>query len=64
MLKFRKVGECLADKIDDKTVIRVASDKQTYVTLKKIAIKNETSVAEMIRVMINDFLSSYEQASD
>lgn len=58
MKKFRTIGECVADKLKDKKVIQVPSSLDTFIELQKIALKYRTSVSEIIRTLINDFLDS------
>lgn len=63
MFKFRTIGECASTKIEGKTVIKVPAEKEMLDTLKRIAFDNDTSVAEIIRVVMADFLTSYRNDS-
>lgn len=58
MKKFRTIGECVADKLKDKKVIHVPASTGTFIELQKVALKYGTSVSEIIRTLINDFLIS------
>lgn len=60
MKEFKKIGDCVSSKIEDKTKINVYAPRETFTRLKMIAIENQTSVSEMIRVMIDDYLSSHD----
>lgn len=58
MRSFRKIGECTTDKIKDKIAITVYAPKSVFVMLKDIAIEERTSVSEMVRTLIEDYLAS------
>lgn len=58
MRSFRKIGECTTDKIKDKIAITVYAPKSVFVTLKDIAIEERTSVSEIIRTLIDNYLAS------
>lgn len=57
MSEFKRIGECTGSKIDDKTRVTVYTTRSKFLELKKIAIENDTSVSEMLRVMIENFLN-------
>ena len=63
MRSFRKIGECTTDKIKDKTAITVYAPKSVFVMLKDIAIEERTSVSEMVRTLIEDYLASRQSES-
>lgn len=58
MRSFRKIGECTTDKIEDKSSVKVYAPKEVFIRLKEIAIDERTSVSEIIRTLIDNYLAS------
>lgn len=63
MHKFKTRGECIGQKIENKVRIETYSSKETLRRLKLIALENGTSVSEILRVMIDDFISTHKPSS-
>jgi hypothetical protein len=64
MREFKKIGDCIGDKIEDKSRIYVYTSRDIFLKLKRIAIDNDTSVSEMLRAMIDDFLANHSDSSE
>lgn len=60
MKDFKKLGDCVTSKIDDKTRVVAYTSKDVFLRLKQIALSHQTSVSEMLRAMIDDYLREYD----
>lgn len=64
MKKFRTVGECVVSKVKDKKIMQVATSMDKFIELQKIALKNNTSVSEIVRSLIDEFMESEKSNSE
>lgn len=56
MSKYRCIGEITSNPISDKKIIRVATSGEDETYLKEEAAAHNTSIAEIIRVLIKDHI--------
>lgn len=64
MKRFRSVGECVAAKVKDKKIMQIATSMDKFIELQKIALKNNTSVSEIVRSLIDEFMESEKSNSE
>ena len=64
MKRFRSVGECVVSKVKDKKIMQVATSMDKFIELQKIALKNNTSVSEIVRSLIDEFMESEKSNSE
>jgi hypothetical protein len=64
MKRFRSVGECVASKVKDKKIMQIATSMDKFIELQKIALKNNTSVSEIVRSLIDEFMESEKSNSE
>lgn len=56
-MKFRTIGDARNEPLQDKAEIRVAIERRDRDLLQAIATRNNTSIAEIVRTLIRDYLS-------
>ena len=64
MKRFRSVGECVVSKVKDKKIMQIATSMDKFIELQKIALKNNTSVSEIVRSLIDEFMESEKSNSE
>lgn len=64
MKRFRSVGECVVSKVKDKKIMQIATSMDKFIELQKIALKNNTSVSEIVRSLIDEFMESEKNNSE